>query len=51
MNLDEFVKILAEKYGRQNPDMHLDFPSLLQKMRKELKRKKSTSRFMGSVQN
>jgi len=33
MRLDDFVLLLAKKYGRQNQDMHEDFEVVLAEMK------------------
>ena len=49
IKLDDFVLMLAKKYGRQNQEMHEDFHVIISLMRKQLNGlRRTTSRFMSS---
>ena len=36
MRLDDFILLLAKKYGRQNQDMHDNFEVILDEMKKNI---------------
>ena len=51
MRLDDFILLLAKKYGRQNQDMHESFEVILNEMKKKLSYRNHKDQYASGASN